>query len=299
MHPEPAHKGIEPTGARSFLRVHPEAMATLFIKMEFDGALRGLPAIDEPVAAVPEKRVVGSQGNEQWRRIGRHRDRRERTVDVADEGGLRILAGKRSCHSQHRAGGKPNHADPVGIDMPLGRPLPDKGKGGAGVGDLRGKTSDRLFGVGARRPRCTRKHFPHGFFEPWHVGRCLVQAILEDKRGDTLFRQRAGDVRAFIFHGQAEETAAGRDDNGGAACLGGIRKKGCQRRNRHVAGELTAVLAMPDLRVRRTGQRTGAEFDRVGLRRRGDGCHPVVLRMRWQCKPSDQRKPSDCQTKMG
>ena len=45
-------------------------MATLFIKMEFDGALRGLPAIDEPEAGAPEKRVVGSQGNEQWRRLG-------------------------------------------------------------------------------------------------------------------------------------------------------------------------------------------------------------------------------------
>ena len=113
-------------------------MATLFIKMEFDGALRGLPAIDEPVATVPEKRVVGSQGDEQWRRLGWHRDRRERTVDVADEGGFRILAGKCSCHCQHRAGGKANHADPVGIDMPLGRPLPDKGKCRKGVGDLRG-----------------------------------------------------------------------------------------------------------------------------------------------------------------
>src|SRR5437762_2168510 len=60
VHPEPAHKGIEPTGARSFLRVHPEAMATLFIKMEFDGPLRGLPAIDEPVTAIREERVVGS-----------------------------------------------------------------------------------------------------------------------------------------------------------------------------------------------------------------------------------------------
>src|SRR5215472_18390240 len=132
MHPEPAHKGIEPTGARSFLRVHPEAMATLFIKMEFDGALRGLPAIDEPVAGVPEKRVVGSQGDEQWRRVSWHRDRRERTVDGADEGGLRILAVKCSCQGQHRAGGKANHADPVGIDMPLGRSLPDKGKCRAG-----------------------------------------------------------------------------------------------------------------------------------------------------------------------
>src|SRR5579871_2809000 len=114
MHPEPACKSIEPTGARRFLRVHSETMAPLFIKMEFDGALRGLPAIDEPVAAVAKKRVVGSQGDEQWRRLGWHRDRRERTVDVADEGGLRILAGQCSGHCEHRAGGKANHADPVG-----------------------------------------------------------------------------------------------------------------------------------------------------------------------------------------
>lgn len=73
MHPEPVHKGIEPTGARSFLRVHPKAMATLFIEMEFDGALRPLPALDEPEAGIPEKRVIGSQGDKQWRRIGWHR----------------------------------------------------------------------------------------------------------------------------------------------------------------------------------------------------------------------------------
>ena len=60
MHSEPAHKGVEPAGARSFLRVHPEAMATLFIKMEFDRALRSLLAFDEPEAAVPEERVIGS-----------------------------------------------------------------------------------------------------------------------------------------------------------------------------------------------------------------------------------------------
>lgn len=52
-------------------------MATLFIKMEFDGALCGLPAFDEPEAAIPKKRVIGSQGDKQWRRIGGHRDRRE------------------------------------------------------------------------------------------------------------------------------------------------------------------------------------------------------------------------------
>ncbi len=149
-----------------------------------------------------------------------------------------------------------------------------------------------------RHSRTRWKHLRSGILR--HCGsRCLVQAILEDKRGDTLFRQRAGDVPAFIFHGQGEETSAGCHDNGGAACLGWIRKKGRQRRNRHIARELAAVLPMPGLRVRRTGQRTGAEFDRVGLRRRGDGCHPVVLRMRRQCKPSDRRKQSDCQTKMG
>src|SRR6185503_14801955 len=112
MHCEPAHKGIEPTGAGSFLRVHSETMATLFIKMEFDGALCSLPAIDEPVTGVAEKGVVGSQG---------------------DESGLRILASQCSCDCQHRAGGKANHADPVGIDMPLGRPLTDEGKCRAGV----------------------------------------------------------------------------------------------------------------------------------------------------------------------
>src|ERR1051326_7822954 len=111
MHPEPAHKGIEPTGARSFLRVHPESVATLFIKMEFNGALRSLPAFDESEACVPEKGVVGSQGDEQWRRVGRHLDRRERAVDVADEGGLGILAGQCCCHGQRRAGGKANRSE--------------------------------------------------------------------------------------------------------------------------------------------------------------------------------------------
>ena len=68
-------------------------MATLFIKMEFDGMLRCPPAIDEAIATVREERIVGSKGDEQRRRVGRNSQRRERTVDVADEGWLRILAG--------------------------------------------------------------------------------------------------------------------------------------------------------------------------------------------------------------
>src|SRR4029434_1235016 len=64
VHPDPAHKGFKPTCARRFLRIHPEAMATLFIKMDFDWVLRCLPAIDEPIATVREERIVGSKGDE-------------------------------------------------------------------------------------------------------------------------------------------------------------------------------------------------------------------------------------------
>jgi hypothetical protein len=76
VHPDPAHKGFEPTGARRFLWIHPEAMATLFIKMEFDGVLRCLPAIDESKASVREERIVSRQGDEQRRRVAGHRQRR-------------------------------------------------------------------------------------------------------------------------------------------------------------------------------------------------------------------------------
>src|ERR1044071_201342 len=98
VHPDPAHEGFEPTRARRFLRIHPEAMPTLFIKMEFDGVLRCLPAIDEAIATVREERIVGSEGDEQRRRVGRNCKRCERTVDVADEGWLRILACERGRH---------------------------------------------------------------------------------------------------------------------------------------------------------------------------------------------------------
>jgi hypothetical protein len=76
MHSDPAHKGFEPTRARRFLRIHPEAMPTLFIKMEFDGVLRCLPAIDEAIATVREEWIVGSKGDEERRRVGRNCQRR-------------------------------------------------------------------------------------------------------------------------------------------------------------------------------------------------------------------------------
>ena len=100
------------------------------------------------------------------------------------------------------------------------------------------------------------------------------------KKTQTFFRQRTGKVPAFILHGQGAEPAAGRDDNGSAACFGRIRKKRCQRRDSDVACEVTAVLFVPGLRVSGIRQRTRPDFDCAGLRRRGNRCHHVALRMR-------------------
>ena len=60
-----------------------------------------------------------------------------------------------------------------------------------------------------------------------------------------LLGQRARDIPALVLHRQRAEAAAGRDDHRGAARLGRVRQERRERRDRDVARELAAVLAVP------------------------------------------------------
>jgi hypothetical protein len=154
---------------------------------------------------------------------------------------------------------------------------PDHGEGGAGVRDLRREPGHHLLRIGARRPRRgARKHLGHRAFEAGHVGRGLVQAVLEDECRHAALGQRAGDIPSFVLHRQSSETAPGRNHDRGAAGLGPVGQERRDRRDRDVASELAAILGVPRFLSGSIGERAGADLDRTRLIGDGDRRHLVV-----------------------
>ena len=72
-----------------------------------------------------------------------------------------------------------------------------------------------------------------------------IESVLQHERGDAPGGERPGDIPALIFHGKRPKASARRDDHGGAGRPGRVRKKGRERRDRDVAREAAAILAVP------------------------------------------------------
>lgn len=90
------------------------------------------------------------------------------------------------------------------------------------------------------------------------------------------------------------KAATRRDDDGRPAGLAGRGQERRQGGDRDVAGKYAAILAMPAFRCGGAGQGAGREDDRVGLLRRGDRRHAVVLRQRRGSEhPGGQQPCSD------
>ena len=288
VHVQPPDIGVEPASAGGVFGVHAESVAALFEVVELDRTFGCVPAFDQTEVGAAEERIVGGQGDEQRRRIGWHVDGRQRAIDVSDKRRLGLIAVEGRGHGEHRSGGEADHADAVGIDVPLRGVGTDEGESCVGVGDLGREAGGHVCRCRARRwrgaGRCVCGSGRGGARGRWwtrHEGECfevcggLVEAVLEDEGGDAFVGQGTGDLPTLVFHRERAEAATGCDDHRGASCLRRVRKERREGGDGNVAGEHRAVLAVPRFRGGCVGQGAGAEFDGVRLGGDGDGSHLV------------------------
>jgi hypothetical protein len=211
-------------------------MPALFEQVQFHRLARLLPRIDKAEIAIGEQPVVGSQRQEQGRRIGGYGARAHRSVDHCREVGTgRGILAQQHLERGHGARREADHADASWTQSPAAGVLAEQLHGPAAIVHRQRMDLDPPAGGDSILPLADECFFGCRRFD---------EAVFQDEGAHAPLREPVGDFVAFVVHGEQAEGAARCDDDGRAVGLARCR----QYRNQYRHGDVACPAPVRELR---------------------------------------------------